>query len=89
VTRRADYAEARLAGLCTLCGSKAGKRWACLACRQERNRVRQAVRAVSLAELKTDRHRVTRLAKRRGGVSVVDVEGVPVFHLWIPSEALP
>jgi len=45
-------------------------------------------RRVQITALKTDRGKVTRLARRRGGVDVYDGERY-VMRLSIPSEPLP
>ncbi len=92
MTRRSAYAQARLAGLCTRCSAPSAKRWACLKCRAKGKERRQALRrrvAVSLADLRAKPREVTQLAKRDGGVSVVDADGVHVFRLWIPNKAIP
>jgi len=44
---------------------------------------------ITLDELRANRRRARRLARRPGGVAVLDANGNPVFKLWIPSEALP
>jgi hypothetical protein len=43
---------------------------------------------VTLADLRAAPSRVTRLARRRGGVRVVDEHGRDVFRLWIPNTPL-
>ena len=46
------------------------------------------VRSILLSLLKADPAKASKAARQRGGVSIVDENGVERFRLWIPSEPL-
>jgi hypothetical protein len=49
---------------------------------------RRRIDSVLLVTLKRNPRLVTRAARRRGGVRVVDESGKLLFSLWIPSTPL-